>query len=211
MPGPLDSEWRLAATSDGKRGALAAAHLPKQVLSLPPFMEHEVFTSSRSNITPSARLLLNLNEWQGGGEAMLRMCYQGTKRRKVLLVEDDSAVNKVLGLSLRCGGFDTTQAESGGEALQKLDANGFDAVVLDLCLPDGLGGDVLHRLQAADSPVWVAMSALDEDEAHKRFGPLQGAFIAKPFDPWDLIGMLDRLLADDLEARRSARERRAAS
>lgn len=142
---------------------------------------------------------------------MLKMCYQGTKRRRVLLIEDDSAVNKVLGLSLRCGGFEATQAESGGEALQKLDADRFDAVVLDLCLPDGLGGDVLHRLQAKDSPVWVAMSALDEYEADKRFGPLKGAFIAKPFNPWDLIGLLDRLLADELEGRRSVRERRAAS
>ncbi|MGA2285437.1 MAG: response regulator [Dehalococcoidia bacterium] len=129
----------------------------------------------------------------------------------MLLIEDDSAVKRMLNLSLRCGGFETTQAESGGEALRKLDADGFDAVILDLCLPDGLGGDVIQRLQATDGPVWVAMSALDEYEAHQLFGPFRGPFIAKPFDPWDLIGLLDRLLADDLEDRRDIRERRAAS
>lgn len=128
----------------------------------------------------------------------MKTCYERIGQRKVLLVEDDCAVKRVLNLSLKCGGFETTAAESGGEALRRLDADGFDAVVLDLCLPDGLGGDVLHRLQAAGRhPVWVAMSALDEDEADKRFGPLQGPFLAKPFDPWDLIGLLDRLLGED--------------
>jgi two-component system KDP operon response regulator KdpE len=139
------------------------------------------------------------------------MGHQEPKHRRVLLIEDDSAVKRMLNLSLRCGGFETTQAESGGEALRKLDADAFDAVILDLCLPDGLGGDVLHRLQTTDRrPVWVAMSALDESEAHERFGPLQGPFIAKPFNPWDLIGLLDHLLSDDLEDRRDVRERRAA-
>ncbi len=126
------------------------------------------------------------------------MWHEKTGCRRVLLVEDDFAVKRVLDMSLRSGGFETAQAESGGEALRELDADAFDAVVLDLCLPDGLGGDVLHRLQAGGAhPVWVAMSALDEDEAVRRYGPLQGPFLAKPFDPWDLIGLLDRLLAED--------------
>ncbi len=134
------------------------------------------------------------------------------KRRKVLLIEDDTAVNRMLNLSLRCGGFETTQAESGGEALKKLDSDAFDAVILDLCLPDGLGGDVLARLQGtAPSPVWVAMSALDECEADRLFGPLRGPFMAKPFDPWTLINLLDQLLSDDIGDRRAARNRRAAS
>ncbi len=142
---------------------------------------------------------------------MMRMCYEKIRHRKVLVVEDDCAVNKVLCLSLKYGGFETAQAESGGEALRKLDSDGFDAVILDLCLPDGLGGDVLHRLQATGSPVWIAMSALDEDEAARRYGPLQGPFLAKPFNPWDLIGLLDSLLANDVEDRRNMRERRIAS
>jgi len=118
---------------------------------------------------------------------------------RVLVVEDDDAVGKVLRLSLRRGGFDTAEAESGGEALRIMERSTFEAVVLDLCLPDGLGGAVLQQLQGVlpgGHPVWVVMSALDEDEATRRFGPLQGPFLAKPFDPYELVDTLTGLLSD---------------
>ncbi|MCJ7491603.1 MAG: response regulator [Dehalococcoidia bacterium] len=122
--------------------------------------------------------------------------------RKVLVIEDDDAIVRVLRLSLRSNGFETARAESGREALTAMDEGDFDAVILDLCLPDGRGGDVLQRLQAAGHcPVWVVMSALDEDEAVRRYGPLQGPFLPKPFDPWDLIRLLDRLLGPGPEGR----------
>ena len=114
----------------------------------------------------------------------------------VLVVEDDTAVVKVLRLSLKSGGFETAAAESGGEALAVMDGSAFDAVVLDLGLPDGRGGDVLRRLQLRQSsPVWVVMSALDEDEAIRRYGPIKGPFLPKPFDPWELMGIINGLLA----------------
>ncbi len=122
----------------------------------------------------------------------------GAKRGKVLVVEDDPAVTRILRVCLRTVGFDTTPADTGGEALRQLEAAPFDAVLLDLGLPDGRGGDVLHRLQTAsdDCPVWVVISALDEDEAARRYGPIGGVYVPKPFDPWELIrtlqGLLDR-------------------
>jgi DNA-binding response OmpR family regulator len=115
--------------------------------------------------------------------------------RKVLIVEDDDAIVRILRLSLRNNGFETTRAESGTEALNAMQEGRFDAVVLDLCLPDGRGGDVLRHLQLSGRrPPWIVMSALDEDEAVRRYGPLQGPFLPKPFVPWDLIRLLDRLL-----------------
>jgi len=72
-----------------------------------------------------------------------------------------------------------------------------DAVLLDLGLPDGLGGAVLRRLhQSQDGyPAWLIVSALDEDEAKRRYGPLKGTFIPKPFDPWELVKKLEDLLS----------------
>ena len=116
---------------------------------------------------------------------------------RVLVIEDDDAIVRILRLSLGSWGFDTARVESGGDALKAMDDSAFDAVLLDLCLPDGRAGDVLHRLQAVGrSPVWVVMSALDEDEATRRYGPLQGPFLPKPFDPMELVCLLDRLLEE---------------
>ncbi len=125
------------------------------------------------------------------------MLRQKVEHPRVLVIEDDEAIVRMLRMSLRSSGFDTARAGSGQEALAAMDEGEFDAVILDLCLPDGRGGDVLQRLQAAGHcPAWVVMSALDEDEAVRRYGPLRGPFLPKPFDPWDLIRLLDHLLGN---------------
>jgi DNA-binding response OmpR family regulator len=123
---------------------------------------------------------------------------QASVRRSVLIVEDDPAVARVLRVCLRRAGFETSEVETGGEALENMDAGTPDAVLLDLGLPDGLGGAVLKKLQQVSPdgyPVWLIVSALDEDEAIRRYGPLNGTFIPKPFDPWELVKTLENLLS----------------
>jgi DNA-binding response OmpR family regulator len=122
------------------------------------------------------------------------------RRPTVLVVEDNEAVARVLRFCLRQAGFDTSEVAMGREALRILSDQTPDAVVLDLQLPDGQGEavlDWLHRreMQASDSPVWVVMSALDEETARRRFGPLGDHFVSKPFDPWDIVAILRTLLA----------------
>ncbi len=118
---------------------------------------------------------------------------------KVLVVEDDRGVTRMLGFALREAGFQVLLAGSGGEALSALQAGPVDAVVLDLGLPDGQGSEVLHWLrQRRDNgnqgPAWVVMSALDRQEAARQFGPMGGHFLAKPFNPWELARLLNELL-----------------
>ncbi len=125
---------------------------------------------------------------------------------RVLVVEDDPAAAKMLRFSLGAAGFDVAAVTAGAEALDILNKQGAtDVVVLDLGLPDGLGKAVLDRLQEADDygfPAWGVISALDCEEATSRYGPLGTHFLAKPFNPWNLIRMLEALLS---ERRRSAR------
>ena len=118
------------------------------------------------------------------------------KEKRVLIVEDDRAVRRILSVTLSRAGFSTVEADSGREALAEIDKAPFGAVLLDLGLPDGLGGAVLKRLQASPDgrPVWMIVSALDEDDAVRRYGPLKGIFVPKPFDPWDLVKRLERLI-----------------
>ncbi len=125
----------------------------------------------------------------------------GVKNRmKILLIEDDSAITRTLSISLRDSGFDVSTAELGGKALQMIGSERFDAVVLDLGLPDGRGGDVLRLLQQGSShggPVWLTISALDKEDAERRHGALGAPFLAKPFDPWELVRTLENLLQRD--------------
>jgi DNA-binding response OmpR family regulator len=115
---------------------------------------------------------------------------------RVLVVEDDAVVARVLGMCLGEAGFEVCQAAGGGEALHILETEAPDAVVLDLGLPDRLGGAVLDRLRHAGeepAPACVVISAFSREEATQRHGPL-GSFLAKPFDPRILVDKLDELL-----------------
>ncbi len=120
-------------------------------------------------------------------------------RPKVLVIEDNEAVTRILRFCLRDAGFDASEVSRGGEALRILQQQPPDAVLLDLQLPDGQGGAVLDWLRRSDerttgSPVWVVMSALDQSVATERFGPLGSHFFSKPFDPWELVAILETLL-----------------
>jgi len=121
-------------------------------------------------------------------------------RPKVLVIEDNEAVARILRFCLREAGFDATEVRMGGEALRLLQQEPPNAAILDLQLPDGQGGAVLDWLRRSDerttdSPVWVVMSALDQETATQRFGPLGSHFLSKPFDPWELVAILRTLLA----------------
>jgi len=105
----------------------------------------------------------------------------------------------MLRFCFREAGFDATEVSTGSAALCILQRQPPDAAVLDLQLPNGQGGAVLDWLRRSDerttdSPVWMVMSALDPVEATKRYGPLGSRFLAKPFDPWELVAMLKNLL-----------------
>jgi DNA-binding response OmpR family regulator len=118
---------------------------------------------------------------------------------RVLVIEDDKGVARMLRFCLCKAGFDCSEVSTGGEALRLLQRQPPDAAVLDLQLPNGQGRAVLDWLRRSDgrttdSPVWMVMSALDPVEATKRYGSLGSHFLAKPFDPWELVAMLKTLL-----------------
>jgi DNA-binding response OmpR family regulator len=118
---------------------------------------------------------------------------------RVLVVEDDRGVTRMLEFALREAGFQVRLVASGREALSALQGDAVDAVVLDLGLPDGQGSQVLEWLRRRRDhgnagPVWVVMSAMDRQEAARQFGPVGGHFLAKPFNPWELARLLNQLL-----------------
>ena len=116
------------------------------------------------------------------------------KRRVALLVEDDRAVRRMLRLTLERNGFDIVEVETGTDALASLERGGIDAVVLDLGLPDSRASDVLAWLHAHDEkPPWLVMSAVDRADAIRLDGAIGARFVAKPFDPWDLLERITAL------------------
>ena len=95
--------------------------------------------------------------------------------------------------------FLVTQVPAAAEALEVFGTQYPDAVVLDSDLTNGAGGMVLDRhrqlvQRGRPSPVWIVISALDRRDVVRQYGPSIPHFLAKPFDPWDLIRLKEILV-----------------
>ncbi len=107
---------------------------------------------------------------------------------KVLLVEDNLSLTEMISAYLRERGFEVHTAGTGGDALAAFAATPYDALILDLGLPDMDGMDVLRALRAEDGRHDATLPALiltARDAISQRVRGLnEGAddYILKPFD-----------------------------
>ncbi|MHB1829771.1 MAG: response regulator transcription factor [Candidatus Micrarchaeaceae archaeon] len=113
--------------------------------------------------------------------------------RRIVIVEDDKNINKLMALSVGKG-FDITQMYDGKEALEKIKFEKPDLVILDLMLP-GLDGleicQSIKRTASLNDIIVIIVSAMDA--TMNRFkGIKYGAdyYIKKPFDPVELRSLV---------------------
>jgi DNA-binding response OmpR family regulator len=101
---------------------------------------------------------------------------------RILLVDDEHSVQKLLTYPLRKEGYDVVPAHDGREALDRFSAQHFDLVVLDIMLPKLDGIEVCRRLRSR-SQVPIIMLTAKGDELDKVLGLEMGAddYITKPF------------------------------
>lgn len=119
--------------------------------------------------------------------------------RKVLLVEDEDALRRVMKDLLEREGFVVFEAADGVKALDEIDRAAPDIVVLDLNLPRLDGYGVLSHLRARpatqDLPVIVLTAKGDEDSEVRVFEFGASDYLTKPFRPRALSARLHSLLA----------------
>jgi two-component system, OmpR family, response regulator QseB len=115
---------------------------------------------------------------------------------RILLVEDNAAMRGMIADHLKERGFAVDTVRTGGDALAALLVSHFDAIILDLGLPDVDGLEVLATLRRsmADLPA-IIVSARDSVD-NRLFGLNSGAddYIVKPFDLAELEARLRAVL-----------------
>ena len=118
--------------------------------------------------------------------------------KKVLLVEDEDALRRVVKDLLEREGFTVFEAGDGVKALDEIDRAGPDIVVLDLNLPRLDGYGVLSHLRSrpatANLPVIVLTAKGDEDSEVRVFEYGASDYLTKPFRPRVLSARLQSLL-----------------
>ena len=103
--------------------------------------------------------------------------------KRVLIIDDESDICLLLSGLLRRLGYQPTCAHFIEEGRQFLTTQHFDAVFLDLNLPDGVGFDLLPHIKEGQSEAKVVMISAFDGQAERRRATEQGAdyFIGKPF------------------------------
>src|SRR5713226_5956302 len=114
---------------------------------------------------------------------------------RILLIEDDSRLAEMVSEYLGESGFRVSVAAGGRAGLERLAREPFDALVLDLMLPDMDGLEVCRELRAkSDTP--VLMLTARGDAADRIVGLELGAddYLPKPFQPRELLARLRAIL-----------------
>ena len=111
-----------------------------------------------------------------------------TANAKILLVDDEPAIQRALGPLLRSRGYDVTIAGTGADALRLVAEQPPDLIVLDLGLPDLEGTEVCRRVRLASTVPIVVLSARGAEEDKVQALDL-GAddYVTKPFGPEELL------------------------
>ena len=111
---------------------------------------------------------------------------------RVLVVDDDEALLRMLRLTLASAGCQVTTAGDGLEGLDKFEAGRFDVIVLDLQMPRMDGRAFYRELrERGHTPEVVLLSAYGAREALRELGV--SAAIPKPFDPDVLVETVRRV------------------
>jgi DNA-binding response OmpR family regulator len=118
--------------------------------------------------------------------------------KRVLIVDDDRVIQQLLVVNLELEGYDVETASDGAEAMEKVDANAYDVVLLDVMMPKIDGREVCRRIKAhpkrKDTPV-IFLSARAQDlDVRQGYELGVAAYVTKPFDPVELLDLIGRVL-----------------
>ena len=114
---------------------------------------------------------------------------------RILIIEDDRQLTDMLTEYLQPLGMRVTAAGSAAEGLRLVERDAFDALVLDVMLPDGDGFDVCRSVRSR-SDIPILMLTARGDELDRIVGLELGAddYLPKPFNPRELLARLRAIL-----------------
>jgi two-component system, OmpR family, KDP operon response regulator KdpE len=120
---------------------------------------------------------------------------------RVLVIDDEPPIRKLLRVGLSAHGYQITEASSGKMALDLLGEQRPDLIVLDLGLPDMQGHELLRTIRARNDSVPIVVLSSRDDEAGKVQALDSGAddYVTKPFGMDELLARMRAALRHQLQ------------
>ena len=113
---------------------------------------------------------------------------------KILIVEDDQTISKLIAASLSISGYESVPCFDGSEAVHMVRNEEFDLILLDIMLPGLDGFQVMEKIRETGTPV-IFLTAMG-DVSDRVKGLKSGAedYIVKPFEPLELLAKIEIVL-----------------
>ncbi|ARJ37990.1 DNA-binding response regulator [Sporosarcina sp. P21c] len=120
----------------------------------------------------------------------------GIKQQKILIVEDEQSIQKLLEFTLQQAGYITVLANDGEEAVEKVLDEHPDLILLDLMLPKIDGIEVCRMLRKENIETPIIMLTAKGEEMDKIVGLEMGAddYMTKPFSPREVAARVRAVL-----------------
>jgi DNA-binding response OmpR family regulator len=119
---------------------------------------------------------------------------------KILAVDDEKHIVRLVQINLQKEGYDVVTASNGREALEQVEREKPDLVIMDVMMPEMGGFEALQEMKAneATSTVPVIMLTAKAQDADVFEGWKSGAdlYLTKPFNPQELLTFVKRILQD---------------
>ncbi len=137
------------------------------------------------------------------------MRWKGVKNKSILIVDDDIVILESISRILQSEGFITETAETGQEAIEKSKTKFYNLALLDIKLPDMEGTQLVKMLHENFPKTMKVMvtgfPALDNAVESLNLGA--DAYLMKPVDPEELLGVCKEKLQEQEEAERMSQEK----
>ncbi len=116
-------------------------------------------------------------------------------KKRILVVDDEKGLVKIIHLNLEQDGFDVVEAYNGSQAMEKLRTTLPDLVLLDVMMPDMDGFTVLKMIRQIGSiPVIMLTAKSEEDDKIKGLELGADDYVTKPFSPRELTSRIRAVL-----------------
>ncbi|MBQ8426535.1 MAG: response regulator transcription factor [Clostridia bacterium] len=115
---------------------------------------------------------------------------------KILVVEDDPALNSLVTVQLNDNGYHAVSCRDGKEALSALEQGGFSMIITDIMMPNMDGFALAEAVRVTDKETPIIFMTAKEDKLSKMYGYKIGIddYVTKPFDIDELIMKVGAIL-----------------
>jgi two-component system alkaline phosphatase synthesis response regulator PhoP len=115
---------------------------------------------------------------------------------RILLVEDEEQIRKIIKLNLELENFEVITAERGKKALELADSQYFDLLILDIMLPEIDGFQICQQVRLRNSKIRILILSAKDTSSDRIKGLKLGAddYLTKPFHMEELLLRINNLL-----------------